>query len=260
MSSAPIVVRPEDVARAFLTPRAPAQRVPLAMPNSKSFRIPTSEGEIAIQRAGEGPLVLLLHGWEGQSSDLAGFVEPLLRSRHTVVAMDLPAHGDSSGRETSIPQSARALRAVGEVLGPLRAVIAHSIGTAVAVEAMYAGMSIERAALIAAPAHYERYVRLFAAAAGLDDAGTELFLERLRETVGVDISEISLPRRAPHLHQRALFVHSADDRVISIEDSRSGASVWAGALHVPVDGLGHRRILADAAVIAAVVRLVINVE
>ena len=88
MSSAPIVVRPEDVARAFLTPRAPAQRVPLAMPNSKSFRIPTSEGEIAIQRAGEGPIVLLLHGWEGQSSDLAGFVEPLLRSRHTVVAMD----------------------------------------------------------------------------------------------------------------------------------------------------------------------------
>lgn len=80
------------------------------------------------------------------------------------------------------------------------------------------------------------------------------------ETVGMDIREISLPRRAPHLHQRALFVHSADDRVISIEDSRSGASFWPGALHVPVDGLGHRRILADAAVIAAVVRFVINVE
>ena len=53
---------------------------------------------------------------------------------------------------------------------------------------------------------------------------------------------------------------SADDRVISIEDNRSGASVLAGALHVLVDGLGHRRILADAAVIAAVVRFVINVE
>lgn len=260
MSSAPRVVRPEDVARAFLTPRPPAQRVPLAIPDSERLRIPTPEGEIAVQRAGEGPLVLLLHGWEGQSSDLAGFVEPLLNARHTVVAMDLPAHGDSSGHQTSIPQSAKALRAVGEVLGPLHAVIAHSIGTAVAVEAMYAGSSVERAALIAAPAHYERYARSFAATTGLDRVATEAFLGLLRETVGIDIREISLPRRAPHLHQRALFVHSADDRVVSIEDSRSGASVWPGALHVPVDGLGHRRILADAAVIAAVVQFVIHVE
>lgn len=260
MSSAPIAVRPEDVARAFLTPRAPVQRVPLAIPGSESFRIPTPEGEIAVQRAGTGPLVLLLHGWEGQSSDLAGFVEPLLNAGHTVVAMDLPAHGDSSGRQTSIPESARALRAVGEVLGPLHAVIAHSIGTAVAVEAMYAGLSLERAALISAPAYYERYARIFAAASGLDEASTEVFLELLRQTVGVDIREISLPRRAPHLRQRALFVHSADDRVVSIEDSRADASAWPGALHVPVDGLGHRRILADAAVIAAVVQFVINVE
>ncbi|WP_239143062.1 alpha/beta hydrolase [Variovorax sp. WS11] len=65
--------------------------------------------------------------------------------------MDLPAHGDSAGRQTSIPQSARALRALGEALGPLHAVIAHSIGSAVLVEALHAGLSAQRAVLVSAP-------------------------------------------------------------------------------------------------------------
>jgi pimeloyl-ACP methyl ester carboxylesterase len=260
MNSTITAVRPhpEQVARAFLTPRPPQQRRPLALDGGTALRIATPEGEVALQRAGTGPSVLLLHGWEGQASDLAAFAPPLLVAGFGVLAMDLPAHGGSAGRQTSIPQSARALRAVGEALGPLHAVIAHSVGSAVLAEALHAGLAAERAVLVAAPAYYERHARGFAVASGLDAAGTEAMLELLSATIGADVREISLPRRAPNLRQAALFIHSSDDRVVAIEESLASAAAWPGARHVRVEGLGHRRVLADPAVVATATEFVIT--
>ncbi|MGH8111464.1 MAG: alpha/beta fold hydrolase [Rhodanobacteraceae bacterium] len=215
------------------------------------MRIATSEGEVALWCAGTGPKVLLLHGWEGQASDLAAFASPLLDAGFAVLAMDLPAHGASSGREASIPHLARALRAVGDALGPLHAVIAHSMGAAVLAETVSGGLLLKRAVLIAAPADYERYARGFAAGRGLDAADVEAMLALLGATIGEDMREISLPRRAPRLRQPALFIHSSDDRVVPIEDSLASAAAWPGARQMRVEGLGHRRILGDPAVIAA---------
>ena len=98
-------------------------------------------------------------------------------------------------------------------------------------EALHAGLEAQRAVLVAAPAYYARHARGFAAAAGLDAEGTEAMLALLRRTIGIDVREISLPRRAPHLRQPALFIHSSDDRVVAIEDSLASAAAWPGARH-----------------------------
>lgn len=248
--------RPEQVVQAFLTPRPPKSPAPDFLPGAEPLRIHTAEGAVALRRAGTGPRVLLLHGWEGQAADLAAFAAPLLDAGFQVLAMDLPAHGDSDGRQTSIPQSARALRAVGDALGPLHAVIAHSVGSAVLAEALHAGLDAARAVLIAAPAHYADYARQVAALSGLDGEGTQRMLALLHDRLGIDVHEVSLPARAPALTQAALFVHSADDRVVAIADSEASAAAWAGARHLRLDGLGHRRILQDPAVVAAALQFV----
>ncbi len=244
---------PEEVARAFLTPAQPKRLMALDMPDAVDLRIETPEGEVALTRAGSGPPVLLLHGWEGQASDLAAFAQPLLEAGCSALAMDLPAHGRSAGRRMSIPQAAVALRAVGEAVGPLQAAIAHSMGSPVVVEALHRGLAAERVILIAAPAHYERYARGFAAAAGIEADGVEAVLRHLEAAIGQDVREISLPRRAPSLAQRALFIHSTDDRTAPIEDSIASAAAWKGARHHRVEGLGHRRILTDPGVVAEAV-------
>ena len=243
--------RLEQVVRAFLTPGPPRQPRPLALDGSRPLRIATPEGEVALQVAGSGPSVMLLHGWEGQPSDLAAFAPPLLAAGCSVVTMDLPAHGASDGRQTSIPQAARALGAVVEALGPLHGVIAHSMGAEILVEALFTGLAAERVVLISAPAYYERFARNFAAGSGLDAQGTEAMLTLLGTTIGVDVHEISVPLRAAHLRQPALIIHSGGDRLVAIEDSLASAAAWPGARHLRVEGLGHGRILADPAVVAA---------
>jgi len=74
-------------------------------------RIRTSGAEINLVRGGEGPSVLLLHGYP-QTHAMWNAVAPRLAERFTVVAADLRGYGDSSkppGREDHATYSKRAM-------------------------------------------------------------------------------------------------------------------------------------------------------
>lgn len=255
-SLALIAPSPRQLARAFLRPSNSGSPSTLDfLPGAQRMRIPGPAGQVAAATAGEGPAVLLVHGWEGQASDLAAFAPALLNSGYRVVAIDLPAHGASHGSSTSIPASAQALLPVAQALGPFHAVIAHSIGTAVTVEAMAAGLPAGRVALLAAPARYLDYARGFAAQAGLTPDQTDEMIEALGE-LGIDVRAVSMPRRARALEVPALFVHSNDDRIVPVSDAIESVASWSGARLMRVDGLGHRRLLKDPSVVDAVIRFV----
>jgi len=44
---------------------------------------------------GEGPVVLLTHGWNGRATQLWKFSDPLVDSGFRVVALDMPGHGQA---------------------------------------------------------------------------------------------------------------------------------------------------------------------
>ena len=91
-------------------------------------------GALAVQRWGKGPLVVLVHGWNGRGSQLGAFVEPLLQAGFQVVAFDAPGHGASAGSTSSLVDFANAFDAVVDAvkpfLQPLHGVVAHSMGGA----------------------------------------------------------------------------------------------------------------------------------
>lgn len=252
----PRVFTPELAAQAFLTPDRPKSVLPFAE-GATRLTVPTPEGTVSLHVMGEGPRVLLLHGWEGQAADMAAFAAPLLAARRQVIAMDLPAHGLSEGRQTSIPQAAVALKAVGDALGPFEAVIAHSLGCAVLCEAMHARLAVARAVLIGGPAYFDTYVRAAGRSVGLNEAEIEQMLALLNARLGISPREVSVPARAAGFSQPALFIHSDDDAVVPLGDSLTNAAAWKSARHLRVQGLGHRRILRDPAVIAAAVAHVV---
>lgn len=240
------------LAMAFLTPRRDAEAArPLHLPGARALRFATSQGEVAAVHAGSGAPVLLVHGWEGQASDLEAIARRLLAQGRSVLAIDLPAHGASQGRWTSIPHSARALVELQQQFGPVSAVVAHSVGCAVAVEAMLAGMAVRAAALLAAPARYIDYARGFAQLLRLSEAQTQALLAALLR-LGVDVRSVAMPPRVGRLDVPALFVHAEDDRVVPIADAQASSSAWPGARLLRLQGLGHRRLLSDAAVVDAV--------
>ncbi len=234
-----VVFNPDEAARLFLTPKCRGDSRGIS---EDRVWIDGPSGRIAITQAGAGPIVMLVHGWDGEAADLRYFVPGFLKAGYRVIAPDLPGHGFSDGPLASIPACAAALLSVQRHFGPLDAVVAHSIGCPMSVLAVSNGLAVQKVALLAAPARYVDYARVFAKQAGLGSQQTELMIGALKN-IGVDVESLSLPAIAAALRQPALFIHSTDDRVVPIADACETAAAWPGARMVEVEGLGHRRIL-----------------
>ncbi|AOK32018.1 MULTISPECIES: alpha/beta fold hydrolase [Burkholderia] len=244
---------PEQAAILFLTPRREAATDNHPPFDGASGDTTDFEGAALVSwQAGAGPTVLLVHGWEASAGAFKRFVPPLVAAGYRVVAIDLPAHGRSAGSRTSIVDGARAVRQLTEHLGPVHAIVAHSIGCAIAVEAMKAGASANAAVLIAPPARYRDYASAFAMQAGLSTDDAKQMVAHLL-ALGVDVASVDTPRAVQAFGTRALIVHSEDDRVVPVSQGREIAAAWPGARFAAVNGLGHRRILdADEVIDAAV--------
>ena len=101
----------------------------------EQFQVETSDAEINVVRGGQGPPVLLLHGYP-QTHAMWHRVAPKLAEDFTVVAADLRGYGDSSkpfGSEDHATYSKRAMAADGvevmQSLGlPSFAVVGHDRG------------------------------------------------------------------------------------------------------------------------------------
>jgi pimeloyl-ACP methyl ester carboxylesterase len=91
-----------------------------------------------------------------------------------------------------------------------------------------------------------------AARAGLDEQDWAA-MEQVLADLGAGLQEVDVPALVARLPQKAMLVHSGDDRIVSIADSRETASRWPDAIFKQVDGLGHGRILHDPNVIALAV-------
>ena len=95
---------------------------------------------VGLRSAGEGPVVLLVHGMAGSSATWK-YVIPALAQRFTVIAPDLIGHGDSGKPrrgEYSLGAHANFLRDVLNVLGHERAtVVGQSLGGGVTLQFAY---------------------------------------------------------------------------------------------------------------------------
>jgi pimeloyl-ACP methyl ester carboxylesterase len=91
------------------------------------------------RRAGNGPLLVLLHGIAGSSATWEDVI-PRLSGRHTVIAPDLLGHGDSSKPrgDYSLGAYANLIRDLLGALGEERGtIIGHSLGGGVALQFAY---------------------------------------------------------------------------------------------------------------------------
>ncbi|HEY0140481.1 MAG TPA: alpha/beta fold hydrolase [Thermoanaerobaculia bacterium] len=201
---------------------------------------------------GSGPLVILVHGWEGRGSQLASFVAPLVERGHRVVAFDAPGHGASDGNRSSLPHFTWGLRGVIDALGVTpHAVIAHSLGCAATTLALRDGLEVQRLVFVAPPLNPVEYTARFAEILELQQPILDRMRARIEERFLRKWSDYSLEETARELRTPLLIFHDREDQDTFYREGAALAEVWQGARLVTTEGLGHRRILRDAKVIEA---------
>lgn len=201
------------------------------------------------------PAVLLVHGWEDDHVSWATLIDQLVARGYRVIAPDLPGHGRSPAKLTSIPVMAAGLAAVAreaEAIGavsaarPFQAVIAHSLGgTAALLAASEMGLRVERIAILASPNHPRLFAGAMMKMLGLNSAQTQKVFTRIERLVGRSMESLYLPPKLRSFTQPGLILHSRDDRTVPLQHSQENAAAWPRAEFRILDGLGHRRLISD---------------
>ncbi|HEY9102757.1 alpha/beta hydrolase [Chitinimonas sp.] len=197
--------------------------------------------------------VALLHGWAGRATQFHALVEALVADGYEVVAIDAPAHGASPGRQASLLHFAQALARLVRNEGGVDAVIAHSLGGAAAVYAMARyRLPVGKLALLGPAADVAVYARQVGAALDLDAEQMAALRYGMETRLGVQWAELNAVSRAAELRLPGLVIHDRDDKEVDHQAGAAIAAAWPGAQWHLSQGLGHRRLLRDSAVIAQV--------
>jgi pimeloyl-ACP methyl ester carboxylesterase len=211
--------------------------------------IPFGGAPLASWTWGEGPLVVLVHGWTGHAGRLTAHVPALVEAGFSVLAFDAPGHGISPGFHSSLPQFAEALRAVERERGPLHGLVAHSIGASAAALAMADGLSVERAVFLAPATDPEHYSVRFARTLRITEPVRESMKLRIERRYGVPWTSFRIIEPAAAMRASLLVFHDRGDTKVPFSEGASIAAAWPGAQLIQTRGLGHHKILREPEVV-----------
>ncbi len=242
----------------YVSPNGPRRvvRRPKTEVAAQQFSVPFKGGTLSIRSWGDGAPVLLVHGWAANQTDMFSYVPPLIAGGFKAVAMDLPAHGESSGEYAGLEHLADGILAVSVHLGALAGVIAHSAGCAATQLAIAADMIVERAVMLASPINYEINAYRHAKRLGYDADQTTQFIQALGDLdVRVAIKSVDF---VPAFKTPALIIHSEDDVVIPVSMGEELSGFWRGSRFLKVNGLNHRGVLKDESVISTAIKFLVE--
>jgi pimeloyl-ACP methyl ester carboxylesterase len=225
----------------------PAEEAFLATGVRSSVR---SDGqELAVWRWGQGPLVILTHGWGGRAGRFSALAAALVARGFAVALFDAPAHGASKGQQASLPQFAGALTDVAVTLGPVDALVGHSLGGSAVCLAMHRGLSARSVVLLAPPADVFLFSHAFAEHLRIPPKARTMMRQNLESRLQITWNELHTPTLVRSLSARALVVHDLQDDDVPYDHGQEIAQAWPGARLYTTSGLGHRGMLRDPDVI-----------
>lgn len=205
---------------------------------------------------GKGPIVLLIHGWEGRGTQLGGFVDSLVDKGYCVYAVDGPGHGESPGWQTNATHYNSFLKGIGYELGPVKAIVAHSFGASSSILAVSEGLETEKLVLIAGLDRYRKVVDNYCTRLGLREKTRKEFFDEVIRRMGVHPDDFQASFFIKKIRVPVLIVHDQDDKAVAYESAPRLHQSLPGSELLTTKGLGHRRILKDPEVIRRVTEFI----
>ncbi|GAM97824.1 probable hydrolase [alpha proteobacterium U9-1i] len=245
----------DDAARIMRVARTPRRRNPPRLAacfrNIEQHDIAGPQGNVAAWRLGEGPAILLVHGWEDDHTVWTPMIDALQALGFAIVTLDLPAHGWSDGDFGLRGDCIDAVKAVAAQLGPIESAIGHSMGGGILGQAMREGLQLDRLVVIASAFGRGSRWRIFAERAGIApeiaERARDLYIAEVGEERGsADVAEI-----LASLSAKKLLVHSYEDEAVPYARAQAAAETSNAPLLL-FPHLKHRETAQDRDVVARV--------
>lgn len=190
--------------------------------------------------AGNQNGILLAHGWESNSWRWEKLLPHLLATGSTIIALDAPAHGLSSGKEFNVPLYVSFIDLVVQKHQP-KQLIGHSMGGIAAAyyQFKHPNHPLEKMVLLGAPSDFSiilnNYIKLLSLNRKLHRAFETYTLERFK----IKIAEFSGQEFLRNIAVKGLIAHDYEDTIVLYDEAKKLASGWNHATLISTSGLGH---------------------
>lgn len=184
--------------------------------------------------------ILLVHGWESNASRWELLLPYLQKSGSTIIAVDAPAHGLSSGNEFNIPQYAEFINLMITTLKP-DFMIGHSLGgiTALYQQSHYPDNSIEKMVILGAPCDLTTILKNYRGMLSLNKKVFRLMENHFLNHFKIKTEQFSGKVFASKIKTKGLIAHDINDEVVSFKEGKKIAQAWKNAEFLVTEGLGH---------------------
>jgi hypothetical protein len=230
-------------------------RVAPLMARARLHRLRAGKGCVAAHefrpQGTERGRILVLHGWRSRTDFMAEMITALVHDGWRVVGLDLPGHGQSYGRRLNVRLGVEAVTQASQWLGPFDAVIGHSFGGIVAVNAAIGGISglepvpFAKLAIISSPNSFPELFSSLGDAFGFGERARSAMGQVVEQIAGNPVPFYVLANQVKQFKGEVLSIHATDDKEVAYKDGYAIGGAGDHVTHVPFDGLGHRRIVAD---------------
>ena len=189
---------------------------------------------------GNDTKVLLVHGWESNASRWEQFFPYLKKAGCTIIALDAPAHGLSSGVEFTMPRYAEFINVVVQQFKP-QYLVGHSVGGATSLyfQSHYANDYIKKMVILGAPCDLETLLTNYKGMLSLNSNVFQLLEKHFFEHFRIKTKEFSGSLFASKIKVKGLIAHDVKDEVVSFKEGKKIAEAWTDADFVVTEGMGH---------------------
>lgn len=227
--------------------RALAQR-------ARRFNLEFNQNKIRVFEWGEGPVILLVHGWAGRALQLDALIRALLDKGYKVVAFDHKGHGESSTGFSSFPEIVRSTALVTAHYGDeLYGVAAHSLGSNSVFKVSEDFAHKLKIAAIAPVGDFIAMLERMRMSMGVYEGLFADVVRRIEAESGLLLSNLNVLDYEKIGRHDVLLVHDKFDRANDVSASHEIHRNLHGSSLMQTEMLGHSRILANRAVVDRVV-------
>lgn len=189
---------------------------------------------------GNDTVILLVHGWQSNASRWENLLPYLKKSGSTIVAIDGPAHGLSSGKEFSIPKYAKFIHIAVEKFKP-QYLIGHSIGgkTCLYYQSVYQNDGVQKMVILGAPSDFKIILNNYVALLSLNAKIVKSLEAHYLNNFNLQLENFSGKLFASKINIKGLIAHDVEDTVVLFEEGKKIAAAWSNAIFIETKGLGH---------------------
>lgn len=184
--------------------------------------------------------VLLVHGWESNSARWEKLLPYLQQSGSTIIAIDAPAHGQSSGVEFNVPLYAEFINKVVRKFKP-SIIIGHSIGGTACLyhQYLHPETSIQKMIILGAPSDLktllDNYIKVLSLTPKMFDSLEKHYLKNFN----ISLDNFSVASLAKQIKIEGIVAHDKNDTIVAYEEGEKIADNWKNSRFITTTTIGH---------------------